>query len=102
MPAASDAVPWISIVPPPVTASSEVTTGRSAVTPAIVVCSDTLPGPMMRILSPGLMFGVTPSQQAPPGWLTSARPVESATIGVDVAMMLPPRTTANRYDAPGV
>jgi hypothetical protein len=39
------------------------------------------------------MFGVTPSQQPPPGWLTSARPVESAITGVDVETMLPSRTT---------
>jgi hypothetical protein len=37
LPAASWAVPWTSIVPPPVVASSEVTTGRSSVTPATVV-----------------------------------------------------------------
>ena len=95
LPALSRAVPCTSMVPPPVTASSEVTIGRSAVTPATVVCSETPLESMIRILSPAWMFGVTPSQQPPPGWLTSARPVASATTFVDVAMTLPPRTTAN-------
>src|SRR5919202_6962776 len=58
---------------------------------------------MVRMMSPGRMSGVTPSQQPPPGWLTSTIPANGAPgaargsacgMTVDVlATMSPPATS---------
>src|SRR5919199_1613877 len=79
LPFASAAVPWTSSVFAP------VWTGRWAVTLATTV-SSTWPafGPesiVMRTMSPGRMSGVEPTQQAPPGWLTSTMPSKPSVPG---------------------
>src|ERR687886_534854 len=62
------------------------TNGRSATTFAVIVSSTARIAPsglyaMVRIVSPVRMSGVTPSQQPPPGWLTSTMPANGASSG---------------------
>ena len=66
--------------------SAAVCTGRFAVTlRTVLVSTAPVTWLMMRTTSPGRMSGVTPTQQAPPGWLTSTRPrpgVAGSSFGV--------------------
>ena len=66
--------------------SAAVWTGRCAVTLRTVLVS-TAPVTwfVMRTTSPARMSGVTPTQHAPPGWLTSTSPrpgVAGSSFGV--------------------
>src|SRR4029079_8756285 len=45
---------------------------------------------MVRTKSPARISGVTPSQHAPPGWLTSAKPSGVGMMPVALLTMIPP------------